>query len=105
MLVIQELKLNIINFFSKIGVAEFLIESQSLNVGDNILITGPTTGVIETKVEEIRVNLKNVESCKKGEYCSIPINSLLLKPAHRPQAHHFCLALFSVILNECLDKN
>lgn len=64
-----------INFFSKIGVAEFLIESQSLNVGDNILITGPTTGVIETKVEEIRVDLKNVDSCKKGEYCSIPINS------------------------------
>lgn len=64
-----------INYFSKIGVAEFLIESQSLTVGDDIIITGPTTGVIESKVEEIRVELKNVASSAKGEYCSIPINT------------------------------
>jgi putative protease len=64
-----------INYFGKIGVAEFLIESQSLTVGDDIIITGPTTGVIESKVEEIRVDLKNVNSSTKGEYCSIPINS------------------------------
>ena len=62
-----------INYFSKIGVAEFLIESQSLKVGDDILITGPTTGVIETKVQEIRVDLKKVNATVKGEYCSIPI--------------------------------
>lgn len=62
-----------INYFAKIGVAEFLIESQSLNVGDDIIITGPTTGVIESKVAEIRVDLKNVDSSTKGEYCSIPI--------------------------------
>lgn len=62
-----------INYFSKIGVAEFLIESHSLKVGDSILITGPTTGVIESKVEEIRVDLKNVDESMKGEYCSIPI--------------------------------
>ena len=62
-----------INYFGKIGVAEFLIESQSLTVGDDIIITGPTTGVIEYKVEEIRVDLKNVDSSTKGEYCSIPI--------------------------------
>ncbi len=62
-----------INYFSNIGVAEFLIESQSLQLGDEIIITGPTTGVIEAKVEEIRVDLKNVDTCAKGEYCSIPI--------------------------------
>ena len=61
------------NYFSKIGVAEFLIESQSLSIGDEILITGPTTGVVESKVEEIRVDLKNVKATVKGEYCSIPI--------------------------------
>lgn len=62
-----------INYFGKIGVAEFLIESHSLKVGDSIFITGPTTGVIESKVEEIRVDLKNVDESTKGEYCSIPI--------------------------------
>lgn len=63
------------NYFNKIGVAEFLIESQSLHVGDEILITGPTTGVVESKVEEIRVDLKNVDASIKGEFCSIPINA------------------------------
>ena len=63
------------NYFNKIGVAEFLIESQSLQIGDEILITGPTTGVVESKIEEIRVDLKNVETSTKGEYCSIPIGT------------------------------
>lgn len=49
------------NYFPKIGVAEFLMETQSLKVGDEILITGPTTGVIKMKVPEIRVELKPVE--------------------------------------------
>lgn len=62
-----------INYFSNLGVAEFLIESHALSVGDDIIITGPTTGVIEAKVEEIRVDLKNVLSSTKGEYCSIPV--------------------------------
>jgi putative protease len=61
------------NYFGKIGVAEFLIESQSLQVGDDIIITGPTTGVVEAKVDEIRVDLKNVDNTTKGDYCSIPI--------------------------------
>jgi len=61
------------NYFNKIGVAEFLIESQSLSVGDDIIITGPTTGVIESKVAEVRVDLKNVDTSSRGEYCSIPV--------------------------------
>ncbi len=64
-----------INYFNNIGVAEFLVESQSLQVGDKIIITGPTTGVIEEKIEEIRVDLKNVAVCTKGEYCSIPLKT------------------------------
>lgn len=63
------------NYFGKIGVAEFLIESQSLSIGDDIIITGPTTGVIEGKVDELRVDLKNVDITNKGEFCSIPINT------------------------------
>jgi putative protease len=64
-----------VNYFSKLGVAEFLIESQSLTIGDDIIITGPTTGVVEGTVEEIRVDLKNVDIASKGEYCSIPVSS------------------------------
>ena len=61
------------NYFPKIGVAEFLMETQELSTGDEILITGPTTGVIQMKVKEIRVNLEKVDTTKKGERFSMPV--------------------------------
>jgi len=61
------------NYFPKIGVAEFIMETQSLKVGDEILITGPTTGVIKMKVPEMRVELKPVKETQKGERFSMPI--------------------------------
>lgn len=61
------------NWFAKLGVAEILVESSALKKGDRILIIGPTTGVIETDVSEIRVDLQPVESASKGVYCSVPI--------------------------------
>ncbi|MDD4822956.1 MAG: U32 family peptidase [Bacteroidales bacterium] len=62
-----------VKYFEKIGVAEFLMETKSLKVGDTILITGPTTGAIEMKVEEIRVDLKPVQETVKGENFSLKI--------------------------------
>jgi putative protease len=61
------------NYFPKLKVAEFLMETQSLKVGDEILITGPTTGVIQMKVPEMRVDLKPVEETVKGERVSMLI--------------------------------
>lgn len=65
------------NYFSKLGVAEFLMETNSLHLGDEILITGPTTGVIETTVKEIRVNLQPVELAVKGDRFSMPVQSVV----------------------------
>jgi putative protease len=65
------------NYFSKIGVAEFLMETKDLKVGDEILITGPTTGVIETTVKEIRVDLKPVLLTVKGDRFSIPVDNVI----------------------------
>ena len=62
-----------IKYYSKLNVAEFLIESQGLSIGDEILITGPTTGAIETVVEEIRLDLKPVQKASKGDHISIPL--------------------------------
>ena len=59
------------NFFQKIGVAEFLLEAQTLSVGDEILVTGETTGAYEDVIEEVRVDLKHVETVEKGTYFSI----------------------------------
>ena len=65
------------NYFSKIGVAEFLLEAQSLSVGDEILITGDTTGAYEDTVTEIRVKLKPVDNVDKGTYFSLKTNELI----------------------------
>lgn len=65
------------NFFGKINVAEIRMETQDLKVGDDIMIIGPTTGVYEDTVSEIRVDLKSVESTEKGELCSIPAKDVV----------------------------
>ncbi|MGC9373547.1 MAG: peptidase U32 family protein [Bacteroidales bacterium] len=65
------------NYFTKIKIAEFLIETNQVSVGDDILITGPTTGVVQTTVQEIRVDEKNTATAVKGQKCSIPIKQLI----------------------------
>lgn len=62
-----------VKYFSKLKVAEFRLESQSLRVGDEILVTGPTTGAIEALVSEIRFDGKSVEEALKGQSISIPL--------------------------------
>lgn len=67
------------NWFGKLGVAEILVESASLKKGDRILIIGPSTGVVEMTVPEIRVDLKEAAQADKGIYCSIPVEAALLE--------------------------
>jgi putative protease len=61
----------ITNYFKKLNVAEIKLENGDLDKGDTILITGPTTGVFEYQVDEIRVDLIVAEKALKGELCSI----------------------------------
>jgi putative protease len=65
------------NYFKKIGVSEFKLETGNLKVGDQIIITGPTTGVVETKVEEIRFELNPVAEGLKGQRISVPIGTII----------------------------
>ena len=60
------------NFFSKIGVAEVLIEASPLELGEEIIIVGETTGVVEQNVEELRIDLEVCDSVKQGDKCSMP---------------------------------
>ena len=64
-----------IKYFSNIGVAEFLIEASEISVGDRLLITGPTTGAIFIDLDEIRYDLKSVQTAHKGEHISIKVPS------------------------------
>ena len=53
-------------YYEEAKVGEFLMEAQDLKIGDDICITGPTTGVIFTKIDELRVDNKPVIQVKKG---------------------------------------
>ena len=60
-------------YFSKLGVAEFAIEAGEFSVGDKLLVTGPTTGAVYLNADEIRFDLKPVETASKGQRISIPV--------------------------------
>ncbi len=62
-----------VRYFPKIGVGEFLIEACEVNVGDKLLITGPTTGAVYLTVDEIRFDLKPVRTAHKGEHVSFKV--------------------------------
>jgi putative protease len=63
-----------LNYFAKAGVAEFLCEAGSLKKGDRIIIIGPSTGVIEQDVEELRVDLERTPTAKAGDRFSMPVS-------------------------------
>jgi putative protease len=62
-----------VKYFSKLGVAEFLIEASDLHVGDRLLITGPTTGAVYLTADEIRFDLQPVDVAVKGQHISLPV--------------------------------
>jgi putative protease len=66
-----------VKYFGKINVAEFQLETNTLKLGDKILITGPTTGAITTTVEELRVDNTPVEEVAKGVSFSLPVSEAI----------------------------
>lgn len=62
-----------IRYFSNIGIGEFQMESGELKQGEEIVITGPTTGAVICKAEELRVDLKPVQTVRKGDRFSMPV--------------------------------
>jgi putative protease len=65
------------NFFTKLSVAEIKMETHDLSVGEEFRIIGPTTGVYEDLIPEIRVDMKNVDKTIKGDDCSVPVKELV----------------------------
>ncbi len=71
-----------VRYFPKIGVGEFLIETGELRVGDEVIVTGPTTGALTFSVDEIRRDLKPVDVAVKGDAISIPVPAKI-RPSDR----------------------
>ncbi|MDY0200311.1 MAG: peptidase U32 family protein [Tenuifilaceae bacterium] len=67
----------ITNYYSNLGVAELKAEASELIKNDKVLIIGPTTGVVELTVEDIRIDDKSVEQCPKGVKCSFELPNLV----------------------------
>lgn len=60
-------------YFSKIGIGEFLMEAGELHTGDEVVITGPTTGALIFTIKELRFDLKPVDCVTKGQLFSMPV--------------------------------
>jgi putative protease len=67
----------ITNYYKRIGVAELQAEANTVEVNDEIMIIGPTSGVVETTVREIRVDDGRVKESPRGIKCSIPVDHLV----------------------------
>ncbi|MCV9385180.1 peptidase U32 family protein [Reichenbachiella ulvae] len=66
-----------VKYFGNIKVGEFQMETHTLESGDEIMITGPTTGIVKTKVGEMRVADQAVNKVKKGDNFSIQIDEMI----------------------------
>ena len=71
-----------VKYFSRLGVGEFFMEAGELHVGDEIVITGPTTGAMIITVDDIQVDCKSVEKAVKGDAFSIPVPAKI-RPSDR----------------------
>lgn len=63
----------VVKFFSKLCVAEVAVEATTFKLGDKLLITGNTTGVMYLDCKEIRYDLHPVEEAQQGWHVSIPV--------------------------------
>ena len=63
----------VVKYFSRLGVAEVAVEASEFSVGDRLIITGPTTGALWLSAEEIRFDLKPVETAQQRQRVSIPV--------------------------------
>ena len=61
-------------YYSKLGVAEFTVEATTFKVGDKLLITGPTTGVMYVTADEIHDDHGPVQVAQQGTRISIAVS-------------------------------
>lgn len=60
-----------VKYFSKLGVAEILVEAGHIDQGDKLLITGPTTGALYVTADDIRLDDRTVPQAVKGDRISL----------------------------------
>lgn len=83
-------------FYRKISVAEILLEAGNLELNQDVMITGDTTGFFRQKVESIQVSNEAIQSAKKGALIALKVNErvrendklfVIEKPLHENNTH------------------
>jgi len=67
----------VLNYFQEPQVAHILLESGSIQIEDELLIMGETTGVLEITLEKMIVNDKDESSAKRGDEITLNIPTLV----------------------------
>ncbi|HAB52297.1 MAG TPA: protease [Ignavibacteriales bacterium] len=67
----------VLNYFKAPKVAHILLESGRIKVGDKILIIGETTGVVEIKIDKMKVNDEDNSSAKKIDEVTLQVPFLV----------------------------
>ena len=63
-----------VKYFSKLGVAEFTVDANTFSIGDKLLVTGPTTGVMYLTATEIHDDDGHpVQTAPQGTRVAIPV--------------------------------
>ena len=61
-------------YYSRLGVGEFQVEATTFKLGDKLLVTGPTTGVMYLTATEIHNNDgQPVDEAPQGQRIAIPV--------------------------------
>lgn len=66
-----------LHYYPKAKIAHVEIKAQSLQVGDKVVIIGPTTGVVETEITELMVDSQRAEEAKRGMTCTFPLEQTI----------------------------
>ena len=62
-------------FYSRLSVGEFAVEATTFKLGDKLLVTGPTTGVMYLTATEIHdQDGQPVSEAPQGRLCAIPVS-------------------------------
>lgn len=67
------------HYFPKKQIGEFILQTGEIELGDEIIITGKTTGIIHQKIESLYVDEKSTPRAKKGDIITIKLNERIRK--------------------------
>lgn len=70
---------HVLNYFSRIGVAEISVDDAPLHVGDTVQLEGETTGFLSFTAESMQIDGRPVAAAHKGEKVALKVPSKVRK--------------------------